>query len=80
MVFKIKIRANDHHILETYNGSIFHKEKEQVLEISTKSKDLKKLDEYLAKPMTLKKLTIEILYDEPGTLHSDEKHGKSVVF
>jgi len=68
MVFKIKIRANDKLILETYNGSIFHKKETQSLEISTKSKDLKKLDEYLAKPMTLKKLTIEVLYDEPGTI------------
>ena len=42
MVFKVIVRANDNTIEETYNGSIFHKEKEQTLEISTKSKDLKK--------------------------------------
>ncbi|MCE2506409.1 MAG: hypothetical protein J4F36_08085 [Nitrosopumilaceae archaeon] len=61
---KLKIRANDNSILESNNISIqLDQETKTKLTIITHSKKLSELEKYLDE-ITLKKLTIEIVYDE----------------
>lgn len=64
MLMKLKVRVNDQPILESYNVSVQLDDTEHPkLIISTQSKDLKKLREYVDN-MTPKKLILEIIYDD----------------